>query len=33
MRYGYSQLKQEQDESASRKVSQFGNTLLRCFLM
>ncbi|WP_230334332.1 polysaccharide deacetylase family protein [Streptococcus suis] len=29
----YSQLKQEQDESASRKVSQFGNTLLRCFLM
>ncbi|MGQ7647987.1 hypothetical protein ACTGUX_07700 [Streptococcus suis] len=29
----YSQLKQEQDESTSRKVSQFVNTLLMCFLM
>ncbi len=29
----YSQLKQEQDKSASRKVSQFGNTFLRCFFI
>lgn len=29
----YSQLKQEQDKSASRKVLQFGNTFRRCFLM
>ncbi|CAM3045741.1 histone acetyltransferase HPA2 [Streptococcus acidominimus] len=29
----YSQLKQEQDKSASMKVWLFGNTFLRCFLM
>ena len=29
----YSQLKQEQDKRASKKVLQFGNTFLRCFLI
>ena len=29
----YSQLKQEQDKRASKKVLQLGNTFLRCFLI
>ena len=29
----YSQLKQEQDKKASKKVLQLGNTFLRCFLI
>ncbi|HFI0725474.1 TPA: hypothetical protein ACGO5X_002385, partial [Streptococcus suis] len=29
----YSQMKQEQDKSASKKLSQFGKAFLRCFLI
>lgn len=29
----YSQLKQEQDKSTSKKVLQLGNIFLRCFLI